>query len=165
MTDVLVTDCLDGSWCAGKDNTECCRQKKGVFLDNGTQTSQKATSSATSMPTTSSTTPSTASLPSPHPRDSGLSTGAKIGIGLGVGLGALLVLGLIAFFCLRRRSRSKAAPIPQEPPAYWQETHEVPDHSVKPQPQPGSSTKYAHEVGDTTQIYEVEGNRPGDRPT
>jgi len=37
---------------------------------------------------------------------SGLSTGAKAGIGVGVAIVAILAIGLIAFFVLRRRKRS-----------------------------------------------------------
>ena len=38
---------------------------------------------------------------------SGLSPGAKVGIGVGVGVGGTLVLGLIAWFLLRRRRKAK----------------------------------------------------------
>lgn len=41
--------------------------------------------------------------------DGGLSTGAKAGIGAGVGVGALLIIGAIAFFCMRRRRRGPKA--------------------------------------------------------
>ena len=39
-----------------------------------------------------------------------LSTGAKAGIGVGVGLAVLLILGAVAFFCLRKRRSSQRSP-------------------------------------------------------
>lgn len=42
--------------------------------------------------------------------DDGLSTGAKAGIGAGVGVGALLIIGALIFFCMRRRRSPKADP-------------------------------------------------------
>lgn len=41
--------------------------------------------------------------------DGGLSTGAKAGIGAGVGVAALLALGALAWFCIRRRRRGPKA--------------------------------------------------------
>ncbi len=62
-----------------------------------------ATSSAS---TTSSVSPTASAIHSGS--NPGLSTGAKVGIGVGVPLGVIL-LGLGAFFLIRRRRRTKAS--------------------------------------------------------
>ncbi|KAK6834331.1 hypothetical protein PG987_009025 [Apiospora arundinis] len=64
-------------------------------------TSAPSTTVSTVTPTAS---PKASDTPSPvDSGDEGLSTGAKAGIGAGVGGGALLIIGLLAYYFLRRR--------------------------------------------------------------
>jgi hypothetical protein len=66
----------------------------------------KPSSSATRTTTNSGIRGSEAARPPPGSSNTGLSTGAKAGIGAAVGVGVVvLVIGLVAFFLLRRRSR------------------------------------------------------------
>ncbi|KAK8046494.1 hypothetical protein PG996_014558 [Apiospora saccharicola] len=89
----------------------------------------------TSAPTTTRSTVPQTEVPTPTPTPSptapaesdpvnsdaeGLSTGAKAGIGAGVGGCALLAIGLLAFFFVRRRKRAPAGEVYEKPP--YQET-------------------------------------------
>ncbi|KAF2096057.1 hypothetical protein NA57DRAFT_78827 [Rhizodiscina lignyota] len=74
----------------------------------GQTTSAKGTRTRTRTPATGTKSPTVAPATSAPASSSGLSTGAKAGIGVGAALGALVVIGLIAWFLLRRRSSKKA---------------------------------------------------------
>jgi hypothetical protein len=58
----------------------------------------------------SNTTVTTSDLPEPTniPTSNGISTGAKAGVGIGVALAAVIVGGLIIFWCLKRRRKPAA---------------------------------------------------------
>ena len=113
--DIVVTECSDGSFCYTNKNFDCCSAGEGVYIVNGdqkphdfnatsTSSSITSTTSQTSTSTTSGAATTTTGSSTAKPvASSGLSTGAKAGIGVGVALGALLVLGLLAWFLMRRR--------------------------------------------------------------
>lgn len=54
--DQRVTPCRDGSFCCGKSSKalDCCNSRRGVFVVNGTSTSEKPSSTATEHGTRSS---------------------------------------------------------------------------------------------------------------
>ena len=78
-----------------------------------------ATSTSTRSPSLTSSSSSTSpSSSTPSSGGSGLSTGAAVGIGVGCGLAALLFLGLIIFFLMRRRKSKRnvnASGVEQKP--------------------------------------------------
>ena len=110
-TDVVVTECGDGSFCCGEDDDarKCCEGGLGVRIENGLVVSSG--SSSTIAPTTSSTTnpgissssealtDTTPSPPSPDKRNDK----AIIGGAVGGGLGVLLLLAGGAAYLIRRR--------------------------------------------------------------
>lgn len=73
-------------------------------------TTTTLTRTQTSVETGVTTETSETDLSNDDGNDDGLSTGAKAGIGAGVGVGALLIIGALIFFCMRRRRRPKADP-------------------------------------------------------
>jgi hypothetical protein len=112
VSDVAITPCDDGSWCdgVGEGSVDCCKAGDGLFVVNGTETTQNPNSttisSSSMLPTTTTTSPSSSSSTSAIPATSepgGLSSGAKIGLGVGVGVGA--VLAIIGVYLLVRHSR------------------------------------------------------------
>jgi hypothetical protein len=132
-TDVPLTICPDGSWCADNvgGSQGCCAAGNGFFItQDGTVTlhngsavsvsssssssSSAAPTSSTSSPsnpssgatsTTSSTsTPISTSTPAQKSSSSGLSSGAKAGVGIGVALGVVALL-LGGYFFLRKARR------------------------------------------------------------
>jgi len=120
ITDVAITPCDDGSWCngAGKGSVDCCKAGDGLFVVNGTETTQNpnsTTTSSSSMFPTTTTTPTTSPSSSPSataiPTTSGPggpSSGGNIGIGVGVGIG--LVLAIIwAYLSADHSPRSRDA--------------------------------------------------------
>lgn len=124
--DVVVTECDDGSFCYTNKNFGCCSAGEGVYIVNGDQKPHDFNSTSTSSSTTSKTlqtskstsnvaattttgsSSGTTSTTTPVP-SGGLSTGAKAGIGVGAALGALLVLGLLAWYLMRRRGSNAQA--------------------------------------------------------
>jgi hypothetical protein len=121
VTDVSITSCGDGSWCdgVGQASTDCCIAGDGLFVVNGTETTQNPNATtthssstmlsttpvrSTSTPTASpSSSPSATAIPS-HSK-SGLSSGAKIGLGVGLGVGVGAILAIIGVYLLARHSR------------------------------------------------------------
>ncbi|KAK7967037.1 uncharacterized protein PG986_001314 [Apiospora aurea] len=132
-----------------------------------TTTLASSTSAPTASPTVSPTVSPTASPTATkqagtpdHPANSdagGLSSGAKAGIGAGVGGGALLILGLVAFFLLRRRKTTGAAGEYEKPP--YQEPGHAAHHAGKRGDEKilGTPTANLAEAPSTT--------RDGGRPT
>jgi hypothetical protein len=115
VTDVAITPCDDGSWCdgVGEDSVDCCKAGDGLFVVNGSETTQNPNSTTissssmlpttTAAPTTSpSSSPSATAIPTTS-GPGGLSSGAKIGLGVGVGVGGVLVI--IGVYLLARHSR------------------------------------------------------------
>ena len=97
--DTVVTPCDDGSWCYGDGESalDCCKAGDGLFIVNGTETTQNPsiTSSSPISTTTRIITASpslSASSTSVMSPSSGLSLGAKIGLGVGIGVGGIAVL-------------------------------------------------------------------------
>ena len=117
ITDQILTECDNGSYCWGEENRGCCRDGQGVFVLNGQQvtfdpnatTTSSTFSSTSTIPTTTSSStlpPATqASLP-----NKGLSTGAQAGIGVGAAIGGLVILALVFWSFRRRRSNKKSQP-------------------------------------------------------
>jgi hypothetical protein len=120
VADVTITPCGDGSWCHGADegSMDCCKAGDGLFVVNGTETTQNPNSTtissssmlSTTMMTTATPTISSFSSPSASAISTtsgpgGLSSGRKIGLGVGIGVGVSAVLAVIGFCLLARRSR------------------------------------------------------------
>ena len=112
-TDVQMTLCADGSYCCGRNNTNCCTAQTGYWI-KGTKvfdyadypfTSSGSSSSSTSASSGSGPTGSgNSSNPAPAAPASNSNT-SKIAIGVGVGLGIpiLLLLAGVIFLLTRRR--------------------------------------------------------------
>ncbi|EXJ58621.1 hypothetical protein A1O7_06048 [Cladophialophora yegresii CBS 114405] len=84
---------------------------------------------------------------------SGLSSGAKAGIGAGVGGGALILLGILLAFFLRRRKRRRSPPQPSQPsePMVESTDYDTAAKPAKPRPSdepPMSTTSTVHPVFD-----------------
>jgi hypothetical protein len=120
VTDVAITPCDDGSWCdgVGQGSVDCCKTGEGLFVVNGTETTQNPNattiSSSSTLPTTaatptisSSSSPSATAIPTTS-GSGGLSSGAKIGLGVGVGVGAVLVIIGVYLLALHSRRRRDA---------------------------------------------------------
>jgi hypothetical protein len=116
ISDVAITPCDDGSWCdgVGEGSVDCCKAGDGLFVVNGTETTQNPNSttisSSSMLPTTTTPTTSASSSPSTTAKPTtsepgGLSLGAKIGLGVGVGVGVGAVLAIIGVYFLARHSR------------------------------------------------------------
>jgi hypothetical protein len=117
VTDVAITPCDDGSWCdgVGEGSVDCCKAGDGLFVVNGTETTQNPNSttiSSSSMLSTTTATPTTSSFSSPSASaisttsgPGGLSSGTKIGLGVGIGVGVSAVLAIIGVCLLARHSR------------------------------------------------------------
>ncbi|KAJ5100438.1 hypothetical protein N7456_006490 [Penicillium angulare] len=58
--------------------------------------------------TSIATAPTATEDPTPPESNGGLSTGAKIGIGVGVAVGGIVIIALLAFFCLYRRKNKSS---------------------------------------------------------
>lgn len=83
---------------------------------------------------------------------SGLSTGAKAGIGVGAALGAIAIIGLIAWFLLRRRKGKKDKPAGKPPEG--QPTQQ--DYKYGQGYQGHTQPMFAHPVeADSTQMAEL----------
>ncbi|KAL8830176.1 MAG: hypothetical protein Q9170_005862 [Blastenia crenularia] len=146
----ILTQCDDGSYCCGLDQTACCDDGQGVTINhsNGqiaiSGQITKSVAAATSAPSSSatdstsntraSTTISSAAaggvatsptLPSPTATssDSSLSGGAKAGIAIGAVAGVALVGGLLYLLFRERRKRRalQGGPVPNEKPAWQQQ--------------------------------------------
>jgi hypothetical protein len=89
-------------------------------MSTSSSSSTSATTATTSVATGQSFPPTATAKPSTSSpaTSTGLATGAKIGIGVGVSLGALLLIGALAFFLLKRRRRST-----RDDSAYLNSTH------------------------------------------
>lgn len=99
---VPITECQDGSFCCGYNNTNCCSQSQGSFIVDGQVTTSKPSLSSTSSFTASATSSAIASTSS----KSSSNTGAIAGGVVGVVVGLLLVLGALWFFLRRRKGAS-----------------------------------------------------------
>ncbi|KAJ8114237.1 hypothetical protein OPT61_g3832 [Boeremia exigua] len=160
-----VRTCSDGSYCCDNDSA-CCAQKRGVFLDGFGRIASSTTSesSSTSSTPTSSEISSTTTTVNPSTTDasatdpptgtpintspsseSGLSQGAKAGLGVGISVG---VLAIVAVACLlwrrRRRAKSPSAKNTSELPS--QEQY-IPYSALPPQP-----TKETYQHHDTHEL-------------
>jgi hypothetical protein len=122
VTDVTITPCDDGSWCdgTGEASVDCCKAGDGLFVVNGTETTQNPNATTTSTlsmlsttvaPTTSPFSSPSASAISAPSAPGGLSSGAKIGLGVGIGLGVSAVLAIIGAYLLVRHSHRSRDPL------------------------------------------------------
>ena len=98
-----ITFCPDQSICCGTQNTTCCRDGHGVWIQNG-QVVSTSLSSSVHAPTLSVLGSSSTSLPAPtHVSvSSGLTQDAKVGLGVGISVGVIL-LSLLAYGYVRER--------------------------------------------------------------
>lgn len=127
----MVLPCDDGSYCCNHNATNCCDQKKGVWILNGTTTNvnpatvQTSTStfSTPGFPTSSSGTPkssptllpqtSSGETSKPVPSSS-LSSGAYAGIGIGAFALLVIVLGSVIFFIRKRKRQRNTAQLAEQ---------------------------------------------------
>ncbi|KAJ9615038.1 hypothetical protein H2200_001112 [Cladophialophora chaetospira] len=89
---------------------------------------------------------------------SGLTTGAKAGIGVGVTLGVLMLLGVGAFFLLRRRRQQTANVSHAKGKPGWAEIHQLSDDKAPREMQGESSLHEIHSEG-TSGLGEMEGSQ------
>ncbi|KAE9365487.1 hypothetical protein N431DRAFT_549678 [Stipitochalara longipes BDJ] len=112
-----LTQCTDGSWCCGSQNTACCNNNQGFQVAksippyaaaDASSTGTGAVSSPTGTGTTSPTQKPQTSTPTnpPHQRSS---NGAEIGLGaaLGVILVAIIAVAVYLFFKKRGLRRGR----------------------------------------------------------
>jgi hypothetical protein len=100
---VPVTECQDGSFCCGNNNTKCCSAGQGSFVVNGQVTISKPSSTSSTTSSTSTAT-STSSVVVAMTSKSSSNTGAIAGGVVGGVVGLVLILGAIWFFVRRRKS-------------------------------------------------------------
>ena len=98
-----ITFCPDQSICCGNQNTTCCRDGHGVWIQNG-QVVSTSSSSSIYTPTLPTSGSSSASLPAPTHQSSrsGLAQDTKVGLGVGLSVGVIL-LSLLAYGYVRER--------------------------------------------------------------
>lgn len=123
-TDVVVSNCTDGSWCPGTNNAACCAEHTGVFLiahnetvpaaarydisdtasmsTASSTTSSSFTHTASSAATTSPTTFSSVGDDTSSSQSSGGSDKVKLGVGIGMGGFVALILVLLGWYFVRR---------------------------------------------------------------
>jgi hypothetical protein len=106
-----LTFCADQSICCGNGNTNCCRDRQGVWLQDekvvftrSTHTSASSTPNSTTAPASATTTPVSATT-APVLTTAGLSRGGKIGLSVGVVIGMLVVSFLIYAYVRERQRR------------------------------------------------------------
>lgn len=163
-SDVQVTDCNDGSYCCGADNTTCCSRGDGIRIASilAAPLSASSTSSATTMTTglttasTSRAFPTTPTIPgvvtgAPKRQDSsGLSTSGTIGVAVGCSVVGIMIAGaLVWVFLIRKRSSSKSSPERIS-------VHEIDGKSPMPE-KDGASIR--HELWDREPHTELDANR------
>ena|ERR1700760_4800173 len=119
--DTAITICPDSSYCCGFNNTACCIQQSGYWIKDGKVFPYNQNPFSTSSPTSPSSSPigtatatRAASQTSKSAQSNKHATSIGLGVGLGVGIPVLLAISLVSCFCLRRRSRSTAAPAGEE---------------------------------------------------
>ncbi|KAI1079080.1 hypothetical protein F5B20DRAFT_581497 [Whalleya microplaca] len=161
--DAEITPCADGSYCCGKNNTDCCAQREGTFIVNDQVASSTTSSSSSSSTRTSASTPTetaasitasstgtTSSTPLSAAialQGSGLSDAAVAGISIA---GTLVGVGVIAgviYMVRRRRDRSKSRREQALP------TGALPSHYVPRRP--GSSPPGTSELDGTSLPQEL----------
>ncbi|KAL4930122.1 uncharacterized protein BDV17DRAFT_259924 [Aspergillus undulatus] len=110
-------------WCCGTSDS-CCGTSNAVTIAPVLAALASSSASPSASP---SPTPSESITATPTPVDddakddksssSGLSAGAKAGIGVGVGVGAILILGVLVFWWMRRSKATVRghAPTPSKP--------------------------------------------------
>lgn len=111
-TFAAITFCPDQSVCCGVDNTSCCANGRGVWIQDGQVISSRPTVLPSSTHRLSQTSiPPTTSLMtfSPASTHTGLTQGGKIGLGVGLGIGILLilVLGFLMHLYILEKHRRK----------------------------------------------------------
>ncbi|RAL16093.1 uncharacterized protein BO97DRAFT_182797 [Aspergillus homomorphus CBS 101889] len=121
--------------------------------EKGAATTTTTTSSTTSTGSTLTTSTATdgssvTTSPASSHSSSSSSNSVGIGVGVGVGVGAAAILGALAFFLLRRRSKKK-----QRVVAPAQETSEVAGSPLYELPAPAKKQP----VPEGTQMYELQG--------
>ena len=164
VNDVAITPCDNGSWCdgVGEGSVDCCKAGDGLFVVNGTETTQNpnsTTTSSSSMLSTSTTTATPTTSPFSSPSASaistttgpgGLSSGTKIGLGVGIGVGVSAVLAIIGFCLLARHSRrSRDAHTNYRPDAAGPWAVQQPELKVATEPDSHGMPPPLPELGDS----------------
>ena len=169
-SDYLVTPCDDGSYCCGNGNLaeNCCKEKRGVFLENGMAVSRDsnsilsgvaASSSIKAIPSSSlsvaltslqsfnaptpiaSVSSSSAAKPSPE-------TGTIIGAAIGGAAVLALITGIIVFIWMRRMTyKSRGHETPQ---VTWDKRDQ--DHGTRG----AMETNTHHEMAAIRPVLELE---------
>ena len=99
-----LTFCPDQSICCGIDNTTCCRDGHGVWIQEGQVILTPPSSYTSTLPSHQSTTTATASPETSSSTPSSLMRSSKIGLGIGLPIGALII-GLLMYLYIRERRR------------------------------------------------------------
>ncbi|KAL9043689.1 MAG: hypothetical protein Q9214_003133 [Letrouitia sp. 1 TL-2023] len=129
--DTMVLPCDDGSYCCNHNATDCCDQKKGVWILNGTTTDvnpatiQTSTSSFSTPIFSTSSSSSAGNPPTLLPQtssgetskpvpSSSPSSGAYAGIGVGAFALLVIALGLAIFFTRKRKRQRNMAQLAEQ---------------------------------------------------
>jgi hypothetical protein len=138
---------------------EGCKAKPRAAQGSTIPLQRQLFNTSTFAPSTSAS-PTSTSTPAPvssssSAGSSGLSTGAAAGIGVGIGIVALLVLGALVWFLLRRRRRASPSERVEEmkdplPPQYYRHQQQ---HMP---PQQLDGTPVAEADGDPTKLWRAE---------
>ncbi|TAQ91382.1 hypothetical protein B7494_g318 [Chlorociboria aeruginascens] len=116
---ITMTQCPDGTWCCGVDNSTCCESKAGFELAQNlitfnTPTATTSPDSANETVTATTTATVTATV---TPK-----SGEDVELGLGVGLGALAILGSLGSFLAGLWRGKKMERITVDDPVYKNNT-------------------------------------------
>jgi hypothetical protein len=101
--DTIVTQCFDGSWCCGRNVTNCCEKKAGYIMDdsNGQVTAHNGSAQQPFDPLDWD-----GPGLSPGPGKSSNKEKIALGVGLGVGLTSIGLLLATLWIRLQRRQRA-----------------------------------------------------------
>jgi hypothetical protein len=114
--DVSITFCPNLSICCGNQNTTCCRDGHGVWIQDGqiisTAPSPSYTFTQSALGSNTALSPAVASMTPPMSTPistptSGLTQGGKIGLGVGLPIGILVVSLLVYGYVRERRHRQR----------------------------------------------------------
>ena len=108
--DQEILQCPNGSFCCHSQNSTCCEDGQGLWIDNSTYAllnyDPALRNTSTSSSNTSSTSNNTTSNPTNDPADTSGSNVAAIAGGTAGGVAGLLALLGLAFIIWRRKRRS-----------------------------------------------------------
>ena len=156
-SDEMVTPCPDGSYCCGQNATDCCNDKKGVWIVNGTTTNvnpasatKTSSSSTTQTPTITGEPASPGTTATSSQNDTGAIVGGVVG-----GLAVLVLAAGAAYYFFRRKSRRQDA-VPESTAKY---SELAPDANKSPTFVSEVSGAEVIEMDGTNRRTEMDGGR------